>query len=96
MFYKKKDIESISKVQDEKPIPAFLKKDYSYKAIDDVIIDMNSLKDKEVYEIKCSKCEMSLRSQGKNIRSIYNRIKTNGCVGCGNMDLFVRYVEINT
>ena len=79
----------------EKPTPAFLRPDYPYKAIGDPITDMDTLENGVVYEIKCHQCEMSIRSQGQNIRSTYERLKDSGCIGCGNKDLKVYKVDMS-
>lgn len=79
----------------EKPTPAFLRPDYPYQAIGEAIKDMSTLQDGVVYEIKCHKCEMSIRSQGQNIRSTYERLKDSGCIGCGNRELVVRRVDMS-
>ena len=79
----------------EKPTPAFLRDDYPYKAIGERITDMSQVKDGEIYEIKCHQCEMSIRSQGQNIRETYERIKDKGCLGCGNRDLEVKKVDMS-
>ena len=79
----------------EKPTPAFLREDYPYKAVGDAITDLSTLQDGVVYEIKCHQCEMSIRSQGQNIRSTYERMKESGCIGCGNKDLVVKRVDMS-
>ena len=94
MTWKKR--ETIKKEQPkEKPTPAFLREDYTYKAIGKSITDLETLEDGVVYEIKCHHCEMSIRSQGKNIRSTYERLKESGCIGCGNKELVVRKVDMS-
>ena len=80
---------------EEKPTPAFLREDYPYKAIGEAITDLNEVKDGVVYEIKCHQCEMSIRSQGQNIRSTYERLKDSGCIGCGNKNLVIRRVDMS-
>ncbi len=87
---KKKETEAVA----EKPTPAFLREDYPYKAVGDAITDISKVKDGEIYEIKCSRCEMSIRSQGQNIRDTYERIKNKGCIGCGNKNLVIKKVDI--
>ena len=87
---KKKETEAAA----EKPTPAFLREDYPYKAVGDAITDISKVKDGEIYEIKCSRCEMSIRSQGQNIRDTYERIKNKGCIGCGNKNLVIKKVDI--
>lgn len=79
----------------EKPTPAFLREDYPYKAVGDPITDLDSLEATGVlYEIKCPNCEMSIRSQGCNIKSTYERLMSaNGCIGCGGKELIVRKVD---
>ena len=79
----------------QKPTPAFLREDYPYKAVGEVITDMSSVRDGVIYEIKCHQCEMSIRSQGQNIRSTYERMKNSGCLGCGNKALVVRMVDMS-
>ncbi len=79
----------------EKPTPAYLRDDYPYKADGEAITDMSQVKDGVVYEIKCHQCEMSIRSQGQNIRSTYERIKDKGCIGCGNKNLVVKAVDMS-
>lgn len=79
----------------EKPTPAFLREDYPYKAIGEPITDMSQVKDGVIYEIKCHQCEMSIRSQGQNIRDTYARIKNKGCLGCGNKNLVVKMVDMS-
>lgn len=79
----------------EKPTPAYLKKDYPYQAIGEAITDLDSLEDGVLYEIKCNQCEMSLRSQGQNIKKTYMRLKENGCLGCGNKDLILKKVDMS-
>lgn len=79
----------------EKPTPAYLRDDYPYKAIGEAITDMSQVKDGIVYEIKCNQCEMSIRSQGQNIRSTYERMKDKGCLGCGNKNLVVKMVDMS-
>lgn len=96
MFWKKKKAEPpVEEAPKEKPTPAFLRDDYPYKAIGDAITDLNEVQDGVVYEIKCHQCEMSIRSQGQNIRSTYERIKDKGCIGCGNKDLKIYKVDMS-
>ena len=96
MFGKKKE-SVIPNVEEkkEKPTPAYLREDYPYKAIGEPITDLDSLEQNGVlYEIKCPKCEMSIRSQGCNIKSTYERLMNeNGCIGCGNKELVVKKVD---
>ena len=82
---------------EEKPTPAYLRPDYPYPAVGDPITNMDELEDTGVvYEIKCHECEMSIRSQGKNIKDTYKRLmEGNGCIGCGNKDLVVRRVDMS-
>lgn len=79
---------------EEKPTPAYLREDYPYKAIGDNITDLDSLIPNQLYEIKCHECEMSIRSQGSNIKATYERlINGKGCLGCGNKNLEVKRVD---
>lgn len=79
----------------EKPTPAFLREDYPYKAVGEAITDLDSLELGAVYEIKCHQCEMSIRSQGVNIKSTYERMKETGCIGCGNKNLVIKKVDMS-
>lgn len=93
MFGKKKT----APVQDqkEKPVPAFLREDYPFKAIGEPINDLSLIEDGAVYEIKCTQCEMSIRSQGQNIKATYDRLKISGCLGCGDKGLVIRKVNMS-
>ena len=93
MFGKKKT-EPVEKPA-EKPTPAYLREDYPYKAVGEAITDLDSLEEGVLYEIKCNQCEMSLRSQGQNIKKTYMRLKENGCLGCGNKDLVLKKVDMS-
>ena len=95
MFGKKKAKQVDEKPQ-EKPIPAYLREDYPYKAVGEAITDLDSLEDGALYEIKCHQCELSLRSQGQNIKKTYERMKENGCIGCGNKDLVLKKVDMSS
>ena len=87
MFGKKKTETSPAEQPKEKPTPAFLRDDYPYKAIEGAL-KPEDCKDGVIYEIKCHQCEMSIRSQGQNIRNTWERLMAgNGCIGCGNKDL---------
>lgn len=113
MFWKKKTV-AVPAVEEkkEKPTPAYLRGDYPYKAIGDPITDLDSLTPTGVlYEIKCPKCEMSIRSQGINIKPTYERMMNGvevknddgttrieggkGCIGCGNRELVIREVDMS-
>lgn len=113
MFHKKKwSVAPDTEEKKEKPIPAYLREDYPYKAVGEPITDLDSLEQHGVlYEIKCPKCEMSIRTQGCNIKSTYERmmlgveVKNNegtthieggkGCIGCGNRNLIIREVDMS-
>ena len=89
-------MDKINKIEKTKPTPTFLREDYPYKAIGDEIKDINSIKNSnQVYEIKCNKCEMSVRSQGVNISSLVQRMNSSGCIGCGNKNLVIKLVDIS-
>ena len=92
---KKDNLNYREKQSINKATPTFLKSDYPYKSVEESITDLNSLILDGVYEIKCPKCDMSIRSQGKNIRSAYERLKNVGCIGCGNKDLIIRHIDMN-
>ena len=94
MFGKKK--KDVTEKTQEKPTPAYLREDYPYKAVGESITDLDSLEDGVLYEIKCHQCEMSLRSQGQNIKKTYERLKENGCLGCGDKDLVLKKVDMSS
>ena len=94
MFGKKKV--PVDEKPQEKPTPAYLCEDYPYKAAGEVITDLDSLEDGVLYEIKCHQCEMSLRSQGQNIKKTYESLKEKGCLGCGNKDLVLKKVVMSS
>ena len=96
MFIKKEPTPAPVEKPKEKPTPTFLRDDYPYKAVGDVITDLDTLESGTIYEIKCPACEMSIRSQGQNIKSTYERMAETGCIGCGNKELVVRKVNMNT
>lgn len=89
---KKKTAAPVVEEKKEKPTPAYLSDNYPYKAVGDPITDLDGLEPTGVlYEIKCPKCEMSIRSQGCNIKSTYEQlVNGNGCIGCGNRALVIR------
>lgn len=93
-MFKKKDNTPPVEEKKEKPTPAFLRDDYPYKAVGDEL-NPEDCQPGVVYEIKCHKCEMSIRSQGQNIRSTYERLKDSGCIGCGNKELVIRKVDMS-
>lgn len=93
MMFKKKEEPKVGQPK-EKPTPAFLRPDYPYKAVGDEL-DVSQVEDGVVYEIKCHQCEMSIRSQGQNIRSTWERLQSSGCIGCGNKELVIRKVDMS-
>ena len=95
MFKKKAEEPQVETKPAEKPTPAFLRPDYPYQAVGEAITDLDTLEAGAVYEIKCHQCEMSIRSQGQNIKSTFERLKDSGCIGCGNKDLVVRRVDMS-
>lgn len=112
MFGKKKVTAAPVAEKKEKPTPAYLREDYPYNAVGDPITDLDTLVPNGVlYEIKCPKCEMSIRSQGGNIKRVYTRLLDGvevknedgtsrveggkGCIGCGNRNLVVKMVDMS-
>lgn len=93
MFGKKKE-EPKPQAPQEKPTPAFLRPDYPYQAIGEALKPEDCV-DGVVYEIKCHQCERSIRSQGQNIKSTYERLKDSGCIGCGNKELVIKRVDMS-
>lgn len=112
MSGKKTNVTPVVEEKKEKPTPAFLREDYPYKATGDVITDLDTLVPNGVlYEIKCPKCELSIRSQGCNVKKVYEKLLNGvvvknedgtvrveggkGCIGCGNRDLIVKMVDMS-
>ena len=89
------DYPNLIKHADGYPTPAYLRDDYPYKAVGEAITDLDTLETGVVYEIRCDKCQMSIRSQGQNIRSQFERLKSSGCIGCGNKELVIRKVDMS-
>ena len=77
----------------EKPIPAYLRPDYPYQA-EGIVEDADSLETGVIYEIWCDRCQMSIRSQGQNIKDKFGKLRESGCIGCGNKDLKIRRVNM--
>lgn len=94
MFGKMKTVDCVIEQPKEKPTPAYLRDDYLYKAVGGAL-EIEKVQDGVVYEIWCDKCQMSIRSQGQNIRAQYERLKDSGCIGCGNKDLVIRKVDMS-
>ena len=92
-MFKKKEEPRVEQPK-EKPTPAFLRDDYPYKAVGEEL-DVSQVEDGVVYEIKCHACEMSIRSQGQNIKTTYERLKDSGCIGCGNKELVIKRVDMS-
>ena len=95
MSKKSKNAEPIAPEKTEKPTPAYLRPDYPFKSVGDPIEDLNALAEGQIYEIKCHQCEMSIRSQGQNIKGTLDRLKDRGCMGCGNKDLKIYKVDMS-
>ncbi|MBQ9408559.1 MAG: hypothetical protein IJU28_04105 [Clostridia bacterium] len=93
MFQKKQAIPAPEQPK-EKPTPAFLRPDYPYQATGDALTDLDDLEAGALYEIKCPQCEMSLRTQGQNIKTTFERFRESGCIGCGNKALVIRKVDM--
>ena len=94
MFGKKKEATPPVEEKKEKPTPAFLRPDYPYQAVGEAL-KPEDCEDGVVYEIKCHACEMSIRSQGQNLRSTYERLHSTGCIGCGNKELVIKRVDMS-
>lgn len=109
---KKAPVAPAAEEKKEKPTPAFLRADYPYPAVGEPITELDSLEPTGVlYEIKCPRCEMSIRSQGCNIKPTYERMMRGvtvknedgttrveggkGCIGCGNRALEIRRVDMS-
>ena len=78
----------------EKPTPAYLQPDYPYQAVGAPVENLDSLETGMIYEIWCNQCQMSIRSQGQNIKSRFEKMRESGCIGCGNKNLQIRRVNM--
>ena len=94
MFGKKKEVIPPVEEKKEEPAPAYLRPDYPFKAVGEAL-EAGEVEDGVVYEIKCNKCEMSIRSQGQNIRRTWNGLKESGCIGCKNKELVIKRVDMS-
>ena len=93
-MFKKKE-EPVVEQKAEKPTPPYLRDDYPYKAVGEAL-KPEDCQEGVVYEIWCSQCQMSIRSQGQNIRAQYERLMSgNGRIGCGNKELAIRRVDMS-
>ena len=89
-----KDSDQNNKWFMEDHIPNYLKDDYPFIPAGKVITGSDVLTNGIIYEIKCLKCEMSIRSQGRNIRAILEHVRENGCIGCGNKDIVLNMIDM--
>lgn len=111
MDAKKSDVTTAVENNREKTTPTFCRENYPYKAVGDVITDFDSLEPHGVlYEIKCPKCEMSIRTQGCNVKRVYEKLMNGvqvknedgsvrteggkGCIGCGSRELVVKEIDM--
>ena len=92
MFGNKKTDNPMPEEKKEKSTSAYLREDYPYKAVGGAL-DVSEVQDGAVYEIWCKKCRTSIRSQGQNIRARWERLKSSGCIACGNQELIIRKVD---
>ena len=112
MSEKKKQNSPSFEEKKEKPTPAFLRDDYPFQAIGEPIADLENLKPNGViYEIKCLDCGMSIRSQGDNVKSTYERMLNGatvtaddgttrteggkGCLVCGSRNFIIKEVDMS-
>lgn len=95
MFGKQKKVaEPVVEEKKEKPTPAYLREDYPYKAVGGALKPEECV-DGVVYEIWCGNCQMSIRSQGQNIRAQWERLRESGCIGCGSKELVIKKVDMS-
>ena len=85
---------TLSESTQNKNNAAFFDDNYIYKSSGGHIVDLNSLEDEEVYEIRCIECGISIRSQGCNIKNTYRRLTDSGCIGCGKNEFTIKHVNI--
>ena len=75
MGVKKSTVTTAVEKNREKTTPTFCRENYPYKAVGDVITDFDILEPHGVlYEIKCPKCETSIRTQGCNVKRVYEKL----------------------
>ncbi len=97
--------------KNETSVLKFAGDNYPYETVEDTITDFDSLELHGVmYEIKCLQCELSIRSQGCNIKRVYERLLNGvqvknqdgsirieggkGCIGCGSRNFIVKKVNM--
>lgn len=88
----KKDSQAVD--NRENLLPAFYRRDYAYKAREKVITHIDTINSDYFYEMKCTKCEMCIRSQGKNILFILESTEKPVCKCCGSNELIIRLVDV--
>ena len=93
-MFKKKTEEPVVEQKVEKPTPAYLRDDYPYKAVGEAL-KPEDCQEGVVYEIWCGQCQISIRSQGQNIRAQWERLRESGCIGCGSKELVIRKVDMS-
>ena len=82
----------------EKPMPAYLRPDYPYKAVGEPIVDFSVIRQTGVlYEIKClvPECFLCARTQGVNIPGLFDKMTTDGCPSCKGKEFVVREVDMS-
>lgn len=77
-------------------IPAYLDNEYPYKAVGKAITNYDTIKENDIYEISCSICNLCIRTQGAKMRNLYARVSNSGCISCGNKDLLIKIVDMNS
>ena len=111
MDVKQSDVTVAVENNRKKTTPTFCRENYPYKAVGDVITDFESLEPHGVlYEIECPKCEMNIRTQGCNVKRVYEKLLNGvqvknedgsvrteggkGCIGCGSRELVVKKIDM--
>lgn len=75
--------------KDVKPVPAYLRADYPFRAAEAPAMDSDTLEPDRLCQIRCPACEMSIRAQAQKLRPVYGRLKDSGCLNCGNRELIL-------
>lgn len=70
--------------------PAYLAPDYPYQPSGDEILDLSRIEtDNGLYELRCAACTFLIRSQGKNMGRIRDKLTAAGCPYCCSQEPFL-------
>lgn len=86
----KNDDQTSIRNSEENRQPAYLAPDYPYQPAGDPICDPADIaSDSGLYELRCSECTFVMRSQGKNMQKLFDKMNDSGCPYCQATEPFV-------